>query len=478
MFKLKKAIISAMAALALAFGLCVNALGATENFARLRQYDGRFADVPETSWYYENVASLYEMGLTNGQSEWSYGATNPVTLAEAVSFAARIHSIYKYGEDTVPQAAEPWYQGAVDYLKEEGALTNEYDGRYAQYATRAEVAGLMAKALPASEMRDINGGAVIECYMKGTYLKDVNEGTPNTSSILALYSWGVLEGSDDSGAFRPYDRISRSELAAILTRLVDPDLRMLLNWDMAKTNKAEGFTYASMLKGDRTYRPDHLPDDMEAVRSNINYMIASGSNTIRLKLPRSQITKENMQRMADNYLEYAYSLLEQGYTGYSLSYTTAGDAQIRFSAGKHYTPEETENLRVVALSRAVGVHDSLWQSGRLTGAMTQQEIARVYFEWVAENCAYDETSSPASHQAFGLFVNGKAVCDGYVAAYNMFLKMEGIDCAIESTDSHVWTVATLDGVTYHIDPTWGDGGPEIQYKYFCMSPEQSWARFQ
>lgn len=478
MFKLKRTIICAVTALALAAGFGLNAYATTDNFVAVREYDGRFADVPETSWYYANVSALYELGLTNGQSYDSYGPSNPVTLAEAVSFAARIHSIYKYGGDTLPESTEPWYQGAVDYLKEEGALTGEYDGRYAQYATRAEVAGLMAKAMPASEMRDINGGAVTECYMKGTYLKDVNSGTPNADSILALYSWGVLAGSDDAGAFCPYDRISRSELAAILTRLVEPELRMLLDWDMGKSNTAEGFTYADMVTGDSTYRPDHDPDDMSAVRSNVNHMIAVGDNTISLKLARSAVTKENMQRMADHYLDYSYSLLEQGYTAYSLSYTTAGDAQIRFSAGKHYTPEETQNLRVVALSRAVAAHDALWREGRLNGSMTQQEIARVYFEWAAENCVYDETSAPVSHQAFGFFVNGKAVCDGYVAAYNMLLKMEGIDCTIQATASHVWTVATLDGVTYHIDPTWGDGGETVQYKYFCMSPEQSWARFE
>ncbi len=478
MFKLKRTIICAVTVLALTAALGLNAYATTENFVRVRQYDGRFEDVPQVSWYYDNVSTLYELGLTNGQSDTSYGSASPVTLAEAVSFSARIHSVYKYGSDTLPQDTDPWYQGAVDYLKEEGALTGEYDGQYGRYATRAEVAGLIANAMPASEMKDINGGAVSECYMKGTYLKDVNDGTPNYGSILALYSWGVLAGSDDRGSFRPGDLISRSELAAMLTRMVDPGLRMLLDWDINENNTAAGFTYASMVTGDRTYRPGHGPDDKEAIRSNVNYMIVSGGNTIKLKLPREQVTKENMQRMADNYLEYSYSLLEQGYTGYNLTYSTSGDAQIRFSAGKYYTPEETESLRIVALSRAVGVHDSLWRSGRLTGAMTQQEIARVYFEWAAENCVYDETSAPPSHQAFGFFVNQKAVCDGYVAAYNMLLKMEGIDCGIESTSSHVWTVATLDGVTYHIDPTWGDSGSEIQYKYFCMSPEQSRARFE
>ena len=79
-----------------------------------------------------------------------------------------------------------------------------------------------------------------------------------------------------------------------------------------------------------------------------------------------------------------------------------------------------------------------------------------------------------SHIPYNLFVNGTAVCDGYTGAYNLLLKLEGIDCTALSNDSHIWTVATLDGVQVHIDTTWGDSGSAISYTYFAMTPEQSW----
>ena len=65
------------------------------------------------------------------------------------------------------------------------------------------------------------------------------------------------------------------------------------------------------------------------------------------------------------------------------------------------------------------------------------------------------------------------MCDGYTGAYNMLLKLEGIDCTALSNSSHIWTVATLDGTQVHIDTTWGDSGPTPDYTYFAMTPEVS-----
>lgn len=57
------------------------------------------------------------------------------------------------------------------------------------------------------------------------------------------------------------------------------------------------------------------------------------------------------------------------------------------------------------------------------------------------------------------------------------LKLEGIDCSTASTADHIWTVATLDGVTYHIDTTWGDQSGHTNYTYFAMTPAFSLSRF-
>ena len=71
--------------------------GSMGNFTPIRSYDGRFTDVAESSWYYNNIAYLYELGLTDGQTASSFGVSANITIGEALSFAARIHSTYYLG---------------------------------------------------------------------------------------------------------------------------------------------------------------------------------------------------------------------------------------------------------------------------------------------------------------------------------------------------------------------------------------------
>ena len=91
----------------------------------VRAYDGRFDDVAQNSWYYDNVACLYELGLTQGQSASSFGVSSPITIAEALSFAARLRSAYYSGDPeagarTYAASDGPWYAPYIQYLSASG----------------------------------------------------------------------------------------------------------------------------------------------------------------------------------------------------------------------------------------------------------------------------------------------------------------------------------------------------------------------
>ena len=106
-------------------------------------------------------------------------------------------------------------------------------------------------------------------------------------------------------------------------------------------------------------------------------------------------------------------------------------------------------------------------------------MAYAYYDYICSHCTYDyqAVDNSISHSAYSLFFNGTAVCDGYTAAYNLLLKLEGIDCTTWSTESHIWTVATLDGQTCHIDTTWGSQSPAVRGSYFGMTEKESLSRF-
>ena len=140
---------------------------------------------------------------------------------------------------------------------------------------------------------------------------------------------------------------------------------------------------------------------------------------------------------------------------------------------------QLKKYREETLARAILVHDALWESGYLTGDMTQYELARAYYVWLCNNCVYDEgtvSSSSLSHLAYSALVDGVAVCDGYTGAYDLLLRLEGIECTALMNTDHIWTVAELDGKTYHIDTTWGDQGTRVDMSFFGMTEAQSRAK--
>ena len=460
--------------------------GSMGNFAPMRTYDGRFADVTQGSWSYDNIVYLYELGLTDGQSATSFGVSSHITIGEALSFAARIHSTYYLGDPEAGALAYggdggAWYTPYLRYLTASGVSTaTQFSGQYDRYATRAQMAHILGNILPSSEFAPINDTAVTMGYAQRLYITDVNDYTPYQSDILQLYRWGILTGSDSQGSFDPEAYITRSEFAAMLTRLVNPTLRLTLAWDVTSAYSAEGTTYADLIQGGALSYTTHPLEDTNAIDANIRHMLKIGSNTITLRFSPETLTRSFVTELMNRYLSTVRTYIEQGYNAVTCNYSTSsGTVTFRFYSSL-FSDDLFDSAQEKTLNAAIAVHDHLWQTGAITAGMTEREKAHAYYTWVCDNTTYDyrATDTSLSHSAYSLFTMGSAVCDGYTAAYNLLLKLEGIACSTASTTDHIWTVATLDGTTVHIDPTWGDQAGYTNYTYFGMTPSFSLSRFQ
>lgn len=464
--------------LALSLLLTTPALAAsdsTENFTRGKAYTGQFSDLSTDSVFYDNVTALYEYGLSVGNSDGTYGLRAPMTVGQIIIFAGRIRSLYRTGDpergpaayqsDGVP-AAVPY----LLYLQAEGVLDTALDESLAAIATRAQVAHVLANILPEAALPPINDAFITQALDDGRYIPDITAETPYREDILTLYRAGISIGSDAIGSFLPDASITRGAAAAMLTRLVDPALRVTPDWNFsASYTSAQGTTLASLVPaGTYTAAPSTTDELAESVR----YMLSSGSNVLTLQYPG--IAPLDARKVMEAALAITKTYCEQSYNSVSCTYNRAGSMVLTFSAANH--EEMTAHYRTEAMASAIAVHDQLWESGQLTGDMTEYEKARVYYTWVCDNCVYDygADDNSISHLPYSLFHRGTAVCDGYTGAYNLLLKLEGIDCTALSNSGHIWTVANLDGQQVHIDTTWGDSGNSISYAYFAMTPEQSW----
>lgn len=470
------ALLLALSLLLAAPGLTPPALAASDSmdhFVRSRAYAGQFSDLTTASVFYDNVAALYEYGLSLGKADGTYGVKDSLTVGQAVIFAGRIRSLYRTGDPEQGPAAYDSAEGPaalpyLRYLQAEGVLDTSLDGQLADTATRAQMAHVLAGVLPEEALPSVHDALVTESYATRRFITDVTEQTPYAQDILALYRKGVCAGSDETGSFLPEAAITRGAAAAMLTRMVEPALRVSPQWDLAGAYSAKGTTLADLVTPGR-YIP--APATAEEMDESVRYMLSSGSSQLVLHYPG--ITAVKARQVMELALSTVKTYCEQSYNNVSCLYTPLGTVTLTFSAAS--TEGRLAEYRTAAIEAAIAVHDQLWESGQITAGMTELEKARVYYTWVCDNCVYDYTAGDdsLSHIAYSLFQNGTAVCDGYTGAYNLLLKLEGIDCTTLSNPSHIWTVATLDGTEYHIDTTWGDSGSSISYAFFAMTAEQS-----
>ena len=468
-------------AMALAMALALTAPAAAaqdsvDNFVRSRTYTGQFPDLTTDSTFYGNVTALYEYGLTVGKADGTFGLGDSLTVGQVVIFAGRIRSLYRTGDAEAGPNAHRGGAGEATalrylrYLQAEGVLGSEFDQLLYTAATRAQVAHVLAGTLPEEALPPIHQDLVTQAYASRRFITDVTEYTPYYQDILELYRTGVAAGSDASGSYLPDQPITRGAAAAMLTRMVDPELRVTPGWDLGEGAwSAQGATMGDLVPLG-TYIA--APSTQAELDESIRYMLSSNQNTLTLQYPSLSVV--SARRVMEAALAAVKTYCEQCYNTVNCSFTASGAITLTFSAAS--AGDQILSYRDAAMEAAIAVHDSLWEDGTITASMTDYEKARAYFTWICDNCVYDYSAgdSSLSHIAYNLFENGSAVCDGYTGAYNLLLKLEGIDCTALSNSSHIWTVATLDGTEYHIDTTWGDSGPAPNYSYFAMTPQESW----
>ena len=324
MLNLKKRLSGLLLTIALAAALCVPAVAApnsTDNFIRGKTYNGEFSDVVPGSTFFDNAAALYEYGLSIGKLDGTFGLRDSVTVGQIVIFSGRIRSLYATGDAEAgaagyQQEGQAAYEPYLAYLQSIGVLADELDGLYRAPATRALVAHVLAVTLPADTLPLVNDSLVTTAYASRQYITDVTEYTPYYDDILTLYKTGLAVGSDESGTFGPDDTITRGAAAAMLTRMVDPSLRLTPEWIVAATTvstdnySAEGISWGDLITGDTTYTA--APTTQSQIESDVAYMLSRESNVLELNYGGA-VSSQLVNSVMNTALDAAKSSCEQMY---------------------------------------------------------------------------------------------------------------------------------------------------------------------
>lgn len=174
-----------------------------------------FSDVPSSAWYANDVASVQQYGIINGTGNGKFSPNGNLTLAEAITMAARTHAHINC--ESIPTATDStWYAPYLRYANEKSICSmGEFGANYNGNCNRLTMAKLFERVVPKGTDIIINNVSS---------LPDVQTNDSNLP-VFHLYQLGILTGSDKYGTFNPYQSITRAETAAILHRVLEPAAR-------------------------------------------------------------------------------------------------------------------------------------------------------------------------------------------------------------------------------------------------------------
>lgn len=198
----------ALTSLVLAGALCLSpalAADVSDKFPAVNAFNPAFyPDVPSDAWYIEEAQVCYETGIMLG-TQTGFAPSNQVTVAEVAVMAARLASAIS--GIAIPEG-DNWYQPSVDFLTGAGIYVPE---NLAEPATREEFFQLLASVLAPDYTAALNSITAL----------------PDTDSaeVLRFYNAGILTGTDEYGTFNASGVLTRAEAAAMIARVVRPELR-------------------------------------------------------------------------------------------------------------------------------------------------------------------------------------------------------------------------------------------------------------
>ena len=185
---------------------------------REAEAERRYTDLPAEKWARDAIGAVSALGLMQGVGEGRFDPEGQLTVAQVLALAARVHSLSHTGEADFDESyGSRWYDVYRRYCIDQGLITARTFRDLTAPATRAQTALVLAHALEEADLPVIR---------RQERIPDVAVGDYAGSEIYLLYKAGVLNGVDERGSFAPERTLRRSEAAAILARLMEPELRI------------------------------------------------------------------------------------------------------------------------------------------------------------------------------------------------------------------------------------------------------------
>lgn len=210
---------------------------------------------------------------------------------------------------------------------------------------------------------------------------------------------------------------------------------------------------------------------------------------------KDEVTIEGLS--ADDLFEVAYAVHydhPELYWFYWITVVGNTTVRLRYGASEEEVAMLNERMEAVIPKFLEGIDDT----------MSAYDVAVRIHARVIEHTDYDKVALAAEKAAggpekdtidylrtiCGVFLNGKAVCQGYARAVQYLLQRCGVECAEcaghtvpkpgKKPGAHSWNIIKMDGEYYYSDTTWDDSSDTIQtvkntdvgYDFFGVTTEE------
>lgn len=212
---------------------------------------GPYDDVPATSFAIEDIALLYELGVTTGTSPTTYSPADDVTREQMAAFLARLWrtlvpeaappaevtatstttttSLPDGDETTEPDDTFPfddidpssYAYDDIALMFELGITRGTEDGSYSPSdpVTREQMASFLARLLRQAEAGATAATTTDVAPEEPDYpFDDIAEASFARADIALLFEREITSGTGD-GRYSPADEVTREQMAAFLARL-------------------------------------------------------------------------------------------------------------------------------------------------------------------------------------------------------------------------------------------------------------------
>lgn len=297
-----------------------------------------FNDVNKTDWFYGNLTSIADKGIVEGYPDGSFKPGNRLKFEEFVKLVV----VSVVDEPVKVSDGLLWYQSYIDVALENNYIDKLMLLNIGQSINRATMAEILYNVLSNTKGVEQFDTDKIE-YLK-TLFSDLTNDDIKTLTIAGM---GLICGYPD-GTYKPNDSLKRSETVAVISRLIDKDQRLPVDFtkmddvvvtppsditldELPKVDLSHLYDYPTLLgstvkaeniSNNKRVNTDEIADDYT------DYMDLTHNRDYTTIGKKSEQYKQDLLYYLNGYKEYQvkkYSLLRQYYLDY---YTTTNNQRM------------------------------------------------------------------------------------------------------------------------------------------------------